>query len=93
MVTAGANQAFCNVAQALLDEGDRVVVFAPFYFSHEVALQLVGAEILVCQTDQYGQPDVNELCNIMNLCTEEGNDVKMVVMCTVGVDTTMVTCI
>lgn len=85
MVTAGANQAFVNAAQTLLSEGDRVVLFAPYYFSHEVALQLLGCEIIVCESDAVtGQPDVEALCDIMEDCSAEEKEVKMVVMCTVG---------
>lgn len=42
MVTAGANQAFVNVLLALCDETDRVVLFAPYYFNHLMAIQMSG---------------------------------------------------
>ena len=42
MVTAGANQAFTNVAVALLDAADRAVLFKPYYFNHLMALQMTG---------------------------------------------------
>lgn len=42
MVTAGANQAFVNLVCALVDEGDPVVLFAPYYFNHVMALQMTG---------------------------------------------------
>ena len=64
MITAGANQAFVNVCQTLVEEGDRVVVFAPFYFSHLVALQLVGANVMIAETDDSGQPDILSLCDV-----------------------------
>lgn len=41
-VTSGANQAFANVVIALLDAGDRCVLFSPFYFNHRMALQMTG---------------------------------------------------
>ena len=31
MVTAGANQAFVNIALAAMDEGDACVLFKPFF--------------------------------------------------------------
>ena len=40
MVTAGANQAFVNLVLALLDPQDAVVLFAPYYFNHMMALQV-----------------------------------------------------
>ena len=41
-VTAGANQAFANVVVALLDPGDPVVLFLPYYFNHRMAIQMTG---------------------------------------------------
>ena len=41
-VTAGANQAFSNLAIALLDPEDRVVLFRPYYFNHMMAVQMTG---------------------------------------------------
>lgn len=40
MVTAGANQAFTNVAVALLDASDKAVLFSPYYFNHLMAVQV-----------------------------------------------------
>ena len=41
-MTAGANQAFMNIAITVLDAGDTVVLFAPYYFNHQMALQMTG---------------------------------------------------
>ena len=43
MVTAGANQAFTNVAVALLDASDKAVLFSPYYFNHLMAVQVRSA--------------------------------------------------
>lgn len=43
MVTSGANQAFVNLVVTLVDAKDRVVLFAPYYFNHLMALQMTGA--------------------------------------------------
>lgn len=40
MVTAGANQGFTNAVLALLDAEDSVVLFAPYYFNHLMAVQV-----------------------------------------------------
>ncbi|XP_059303260.1 aromatic aminotransferase ISS1 [Lycium ferocissimum] len=42
MVTAGANQAFVNVALTLCDAGDSVVMFAPYYFNSYMSFQMTG---------------------------------------------------
>lgn len=46
LITAGAQPAFFAVCQALIDPGDEVIVFDPFYPSYEVALRIVGAKII-----------------------------------------------
>ena len=51
MVTAGANQAFTNAVLALCDEGDRVGLFAPYYFNHRMALQMTGCTIVTGARD------------------------------------------
>lgn len=42
LVTAGSNMAFNAVAQALCDPGDEVILPAPAYFNHVMAVQLAG---------------------------------------------------
>jgi aspartate/methionine/tyrosine aminotransferase len=57
MVTAGANQAFVNVVLTLLDPGDRVVLFVPYYFNHLMAIQMTGGAANVV----FGKCDLNTL--------------------------------
>ena len=67
MVTAGANQAFTNVAVALLDASDRVVLFSPYYFNHLMAIQVKIARPLenarymqiICADCKYVCPTVS----------------------------------
>lgn len=57
-ITAGANQAFSNVATLLTDAQDDVIVVAPYYFSHVMALQLCDTKVHVCPFDSKTlQPD------------------------------------
>lgn len=43
IVTAGGNQAFMLAAIAALDPGDEVVLAAPYFVNHEMAIRAVGA--------------------------------------------------
>ena len=63
MVTVGANQAFVNCVITLLHEGDKCVVFAPFYFNHVMALQMTLPESSMVVGPSYddGTPDVTWL--------------------------------
>jgi aspartate/methionine/tyrosine aminotransferase len=43
IVTAGGNQAFVNAVLAVTDPGDEVILPAPYYFNHEMAVAIAGA--------------------------------------------------
>jgi len=40
-----------NMALAVLDSGDNVIIMAPYYFSHKLSCQLVAANVTVCPFD------------------------------------------
>ena len=42
MVTAGANMAFMHAVLAITAPGDEVILPVPFYFNHEMAIQMAG---------------------------------------------------
>lgn len=53
MVTAGGNQAFMNALLAITDPGDEVILQAPYYFNHHMAIVLAGARpVPVATTDR-----------------------------------------
>ena len=62
MITPGANQAYAAALLATCDPEDEVVLFAPYYFSHLVAIQLLGLKAVVvpCAAGS-GLPDVDAL--------------------------------
>ena len=59
-VTAGGNMAFVNAVLAVTDPGDEVILQAPFYFNHEMAVVIAGCRPVVVPTDEgyQLQPDV-----------------------------------
>lgn len=56
-VTAGGNMAFMNAVLAVADPGDEVVLVAPFYFNHEMAVVVAGCRPVVVPTDARYQLD------------------------------------
>jgi aspartate/methionine/tyrosine aminotransferase len=44
LITAGCNQAFCVVSSALTNPGDNVIVALPYYFNHDMWLEVEGVE-------------------------------------------------
>ncbi|KAG7340941.1 aspartate transaminase [Nitzschia inconspicua] len=67
MVTVGANQAYVNCVLTLLDGQSQAVVFAPYYFNHVMAIQMVcGSDaVLVGPTSTTGIPDLEWLTNTL----------------------------
>jgi aspartate/methionine/tyrosine aminotransferase len=60
-VTAGANMAFLNAILAIADIGDEIILPAPFYFNHEMAVTMLGCNPVVVPTDSNHQLDLDAL--------------------------------
>ncbi|CAL8463420.1 g2954 [Coccomyxa elongata] len=79
MVTSGANQAFTNIVLTMLDPGDRVILFVPYYFNHLMAVQMTGGadNVVRGQCDpQSWHPNLNWLEQELS----QPNPPKMVVL-------------
>jgi len=61
-ITAGCNQAFCLVMAALAAPGDEVILPVPYYFNHQMWLQMQGihARYLTCRAAAGHVPDPDE---------------------------------
>jgi aspartate/methionine/tyrosine aminotransferase len=53
VVTAGANLAFVNALLAVTDLGDEVILQAPYYFNHEMAITMAGCHPVPVGTDEH----------------------------------------
>lgn len=58
MVTAGGNLAFMNAVLAVTDPGDEVMLQVPYYFNHEMAIEMAGARVVPVRTDAACQLDL-----------------------------------
>jgi aspartate/methionine/tyrosine aminotransferase len=61
LVTAGSNMAFQSVVQAITSGGDEVVLPAPYYFNHEMAVRIADCVPVVVPTDSSYQLDLDAL--------------------------------
>ena len=52
MVTAGANMAFMHAVLAITSPGDEIVLPVPFYFNHEMAIEMAGCRTVRVPTDE-----------------------------------------
>ncbi len=51
VVTAGGNMAFMNAILAVTDPGDEVILIAPYYFNHDMAIVMAGCRMVPVATD------------------------------------------
>jgi len=58
LVTAGSNMAFQVLMQVLCDPGDEVIVPAPWYFNHVMAVQLAGGVPVLPDAGLIPDPDL-----------------------------------
>jgi len=61
MVTAGANMAFMHAVMAITSPGDEVILPIPFYFNHEMAIEMAGCRAVRVPTDDRYQLDLDAL--------------------------------
>jgi aspartate/methionine/tyrosine aminotransferase len=55
MVTAGSNMAFVHAVGAITEPGDEIILNVPFYFNHEMAIQMAGCTAVRVATDEHYQ--------------------------------------
>ena len=55
MVTAGANMAFVHAVAAITSLGDEIILPVPFYFNHEMAIEMLGCTAVRVPTDDHYQ--------------------------------------
>jgi aspartate/methionine/tyrosine aminotransferase len=51
VVTAGSNMAFMNAVLAITQPGDEIILQAPYYFNHEMAITIAGCHPIIVETD------------------------------------------
>lgn len=60
-VTAGCNLAFVHAMLAILDPGDEVILPAPYYFNHEMAVPMAGGRAVPVRTKADDQLDLDAM--------------------------------
>jgi aspartate/methionine/tyrosine aminotransferase len=51
MITAGANMAFMHAILAVTEPGDEIVLPVPYYFNHDMAIEMAGCRVVPVPTD------------------------------------------
>ena len=61
VVSAGANMGFLNSVLAIADVGDEIILLAPYYFNHQMAIEIAGCRVVTVDTDCEFQPGVGAI--------------------------------
>ncbi len=59
--TAGANMGFINAVLAIADVDDEIILLAPYYFNHHMAVEIAGCRPVVVPCRDDHQPDLDAL--------------------------------
>lgn len=59
--TAGSNMAFLNAILAIADINDEIVLMSPYYFNHEMAINIAGCKVVAVSTDANYQLDLSKI--------------------------------
>ena len=68
-ITAGCNQGFCTVIQALAEPGDEVILPLPYYFNHQMWLELQGVRAVHLPFHEDGLPDPGDAVELLSART------------------------
>jgi aspartate/methionine/tyrosine aminotransferase len=52
MVTAGGNMGFINALLAITNQGDEIILNTPYYFNHEMAINMANCYAILVETDE-----------------------------------------
>ncbi|EGJ32870.1 aspartate/tyrosine/aromatic aminotransferase, partial [Moorena producens 3L] len=63
VVTTGSNMGFLNAVLAIADVGDEIMLVSPYYFNHEMAIEIAGCRVVVVPTDSEYQLDLDRLAD------------------------------
>jgi aspartate/methionine/tyrosine aminotransferase len=61
MVTAGGNMAFVHTVLAITEPGDEIILPVPFYFNHEMAIEMAACTVVRVPTDEHYQLDLEAI--------------------------------
>ena len=58
VVTAGSNMGFLNAILAIGNTDDEIILLSPYYFNHEMAIEMAACRVVIVPTDSQYQVDI-----------------------------------
>lgn len=65
-VTNGCKQALYNIFQCILNEGDEVIIYSPYWVSYKAQVELAGGKVKVIKTNKNFEPDLEKTKEAIN---------------------------
>jgi len=69
VVTAGSNMAFMNAILAITSPGDEIILNTPYYFNHEMAITMAGCRVVLVETDENYQLQLDAIAQAITAKT------------------------
>ena len=70
IVSAGSNMAFMNAVMAITDPGDEIILLRPYYFNHEMAINMISCNAIIVDTKSNYQPCLDKIMNAITPLTK-----------------------
>ena len=70
IVTAGSNMAFMNAILAIADPDDEIILLRPYYFNHEMAINMINCKSVIVDTDSNYQPCLKKIAEAITSQTK-----------------------
>ena len=61
IVTAGSNMGFMNTVLSIADPDDEIILLRPYYFNHEMAINMINCRPVIVDTDLHYQPRIEKI--------------------------------
>ncbi|AZV78156.1 aminotransferase [Parasedimentitalea marina] len=68
-ITSGCNQAFAATIASLCEDGDEVIIPAPWYFNHKMWLDMSGVSAVPLMVDPDMRPDIDKAAALISART------------------------
>lgn len=70
LLTAGAAPGLASTFNGILNEGEEIIVFAPFWPEYRVFVEKAGGKLVICNCDKNFLPDLDDLRKKINKNTK-----------------------
>ena len=63
LISAGSNMSFMNALMVITNPDDEIILLRPYYFNHEMAINMINCKVMAIDTDHTYQPCLEKIAN------------------------------